>query len=63
MVIFTGVNPLPHPLHNSLPVVTPKKRGFFGFLYGGPTSPNPKKRVIFGQNHVGFFGDPLARLT
>ena len=46
-----------------LPVVTPEKRGFSGFLYGGRVSPNPKKRVILGKNHGGFFGDPLGRLT
>jgi len=48
---------------NDLTVVTPEKRGFSGFLYGGRVSPNPKKRVFSGQNYVGFLGDPLARLT
>jgi hypothetical protein len=48
---------------DELPVVTPEKRGFSGFLYGGPLSPNPKKRVISGQNYVGFLGHILARLT
>ena len=46
-----------------LPVVTPKIRGFFGFLYGGRVSPNPKLRVFFSQNYVTFLGDLLAQLT